>query len=38
LVMQEQSIIVRTVEFIMDIYLMMVPIQLEKDTVTMEFV
>ena len=36
-VMLEQSIIVRNVEDITDIYLMMVHNQLEKDTVTMEF-
>ena len=36
-VMLEQSIIARNVEDIMDIYLMMVHNQLEKDTVTMEF-
>ena len=37
LVMLGQSTIVRSVEDIMDIYLMMVQNQLEKDIVTMEF-
>ena len=36
--MLEQSIIVKIVVVIMDIYLMMVHNQQEKDTVTMEFV